>query len=72
MIRRVVQRIYTLSIAFFCVSYLVATIGVFCYGGLIQLGSDNNPNYQALVNSRYGQSDFWGINFNDFTGGPCV
>lgn len=63
-----IQKIYTLSIAFFCVSYVFASIGVFCFGGLIQKGSDNNPHYQALQDSRFAQNGFWGLNFNDFTG----
>ena len=65
-IRRVMRKIYTLSIVFFCVTYFFATLGIFLFGGLISL-DENNSNYNSLLSSFYGQNQFWKINFNDFT-----
>ena len=39
----------------------------FTFGGLIRL-DESDPNYDSMMNSFYGQNQFWKINFNDFTG----
>jgi hypothetical protein len=70
--RRVLQKIYTILIVFFCIAYFFASIGVLSYGGLINKSEINNPNYTALQNSPYGRNGFWGLNFNDFTGINCL
>eukprot|EP01038_Epipyxis_sp_PR26KG_P004464 gene4464-6313_t len=64
-IRRIFTKIFTLSIIFVCSGYLFASLGVFVFGGLIAKSVDD-PSYDRILQSPYGQNQFWSLNFNDF------
>lgn len=65
-LKRIFQKIYTVSIIFFCSGYVFASIGAYAYGGLISPVPGVSPNYDALASSLYGQGDYYQINCNDF------
>jgi hypothetical protein len=65
LLRRIFLKIYTIGVFFCCGSFFFATIGVFCFGGLISKSS-SDVNYDELLNSEYGQNGYWSLNFNDF------
>eukprot|EP01032_Pedospumella_encystans_P016984 gene16984-19355_t len=71
LLRRILSKILTLSIVFLCTGYVFATIGLYAFGGVISTTPASNPHYEALVESSYGQSNFYGLNFNDFMSG-CI
>ena len=71
LLRRILSKILTLSIVFLCTGYVFATIGLYAFGGVISTTPASNPHYEALVESSYGQNNFYGLNFNDFMSG-CI
>ena len=46
------------------ICYAFAVLGVFLFGGLIN-DDPNDPNYEAVAKSSYGQADYKVNNFND-------
>lgn len=61
LLRKILSKLYTLTMVFFCVAYSYANIGCYLYGGVINKQSSNTH----FLNSQYVENDFWSINFND-------
>ena len=60
------NHIYFLIIVTFSCMYCFASIGLEIYGGLI---TKQGSNYDKLINTSFGQSNYWPLNFNDFPSG---
>jgi len=66
LMRRVLAKTLTLGIVFSCTGFFFATVGLYAFGGTVGLTPASNPQYDALIDSSYGQQNFYALNFNDF------
>jgi two pore calcium channel protein 2 len=55
----------------FCLVFVFGALGVTFFGGLVNK-NPNDPNFEKLSDMAYGQSDYWGMNFNDMASAMVV
>jgi hypothetical protein len=64
----VILNLKEVAIIFLCFLLFFLSIGVNTFGGVINK-DPKNMQYEKVLNSRYGQNNFWIFNFNDFPSG---
>jgi hypothetical protein len=52
-------------ITFICIAFAYSFFGVLLFGGSVNTNPQSH-SYQVLIQTQYGQDNFWHLNFNDF------
>lgn len=65
---RVGKNLGSLTISFLVTMISFCILGMYLFGGLINR-DPNRDEYENILESRYGDSDYWPLNFNDIPSG---